>query len=149
MLSHDLQVYYHQSWKRRVAGEGAYWVLAGSQDHASMSFWASQLKDSEWLEWHLENPRMMIHDDPWLMTGLEHSIWIVTYMLAKCVSGFPKGKVGPLEESDASWDRRQDHEGNIYWSNQELQIRFFELDPFESDLEVDHVSSTGTDGWRA
>ena len=72
---------------------------------------------------------MMIHDDPWLMTGLEHSIWIVTYMLAKCVSGFPKGKVGPLEESDASWDRRQDHEGNIYWSNQELQIRFFELGP--------------------
>ena len=54
-----------------------------------------------------------------------------------------------LEESDASWDRRQDHEGNIYWSNEELQIRFFELDPFESDLEVDHVtSSTGTDGWR-
>ena len=65
MLSHDLQVYYHQSWKRRVAGEGAYWVLAGSQDHASMSFWASQLKDSEWLEWHLENPRTMIHDDSW------------------------------------------------------------------------------------
>lgn len=70
MLSHDLQVYYHQSWKRRVAGEGAYWVLAGSQDHASMSFWASQLKDSEWLEWHLENPRMMIHDDSW---------WSMTY----------------------------------------------------------------------
>ena len=70
MLSHDLQVYYHQSWKRRVAGEGAYWVLAGSQDHASMSFWASQLRDSEWLEWHLENPRMMIHDDSW---------WSMTY----------------------------------------------------------------------
>lgn len=80
------------------------------------------------------------------MTGPEHSKWIV---LQNVFRGFQKGKVFPLEESDASWDRRQDHEGNIYWSNQELQIRFFELDPFESDLEVDHVSSTGTDGWRA
>ena len=76
----------------------------------------------------------------------------LSYTCLKMVSGSRNSltwKSWTLEESDASWDRRQDHEGNIYWSNEELQIRFFELDPFESDLEVDHVtSSTGTDGWR-
>lgn len=29
-------------------------------------------------------------------------------------------------ESDSSWSRLQDHEGRVYWSSPERQIRFFE-----------------------
>lgn len=78
-------VYYHQEWKRRLASEGAYWILRGSNDHAPMSFW----------------------------------------------------------ESDPSWSRRQDEEGNIYWSSQEHQIRFFE------DEAASACSSTNTQGFVA
>lgn len=78
-------VYYHQEWKRRLASEGAYWILRGSLDHAPMSFW----------------------------------------------------------ESDPAWSRRQDEEGNIYWSSQEHQIRFFE------DEAASACSSTNTQGFVA
>ena len=92
---------------------------------------------------------MMIHDDSWLLTALEQSLWIVISLhIWEWFRGSENSltwKSWNLEESDATWDRRQDREGNIYWSNKELQIRFFET----SDLEFDHVtSSTGTDGRR-
>jgi len=46
-------------------------------------------------------------------------------------------------ESDPAWSRRQDEEGNIYWSSQEHQVRFFE------DEAASACSSTNTQGFVA